>query len=210
MGVPTRRAGPHFGFHQVPGLSNITRIGAAEQVGYAIKDDGTVWAWGNNRYGQLGDGTKTSSTTPVQVMGLSGVKSIGGGLMLSYAVDQNGDLWGWGTQQLPLQDLVPVRIPDTCLGKSVFGGAWMSSFELCAEGSVWQLDSKGRRYLNKVTALTAVTSMTASANGSQALLSDGTVWRAGGVGTNHAAVPGLNGITAIGGGMQYSYAVAAG
>ena len=34
----------------------------------ALKTDGTVWAWGRNNYGQLGDGTTTERLTPVQVM----------------------------------------------------------------------------------------------------------------------------------------------
>jgi hypothetical protein len=211
--IPTGSGvGGTFGVFQVPGLSSIVGIGGAEKVGYAIKDDGTVWAWGDNRFGQLGNGTTTSSTAPVQVIGLSGIKSLGGGSMLSYAVDQNGELWGWGTQNLVPrpQDLVPVRIPGTCVGESIFDGTWMSGFELCADGSVWQLDGSGRRYLSKVTALTGVASMAESAGGVQALKADGTVWRAAGVSNQFAAVPGLTGITAIGGGMQYSYAVAAG
>ena len=34
----------------------------------ALKQDGTVWAWGDNDYGQLGDGTDTDRLTPVQVL----------------------------------------------------------------------------------------------------------------------------------------------
>ena len=45
----------------------------------AVKSDGTVWAWGDNYCGQLGDGTTTQRTTPVQVSGLSGVVAVAGG-----------------------------------------------------------------------------------------------------------------------------------
>jgi len=38
----------------------------------ALKSDGTVWAWGNNQKGELGDGTTTERDTPVQVSGLTG------------------------------------------------------------------------------------------------------------------------------------------
>jgi len=34
---------------------------------YVLKTDGTVWAWGDNAYGQLGNGTTTDSAVPVQV-----------------------------------------------------------------------------------------------------------------------------------------------
>ncbi|MFP2897752.1 MopE-related protein, partial [Corallococcus sp. 4LFB] len=45
----------------------------------ALKQDGTVWAWGANSYGQLGDGTNTQRRTPVQVQGLTGVASVAAG-----------------------------------------------------------------------------------------------------------------------------------
>lgn len=134
---------------------------------------------------------------------------------LAYAVDNNGDLWGWGMQTptgVPLTTILPpARISGTCQGKSVLGGQWMNSFELCADGSVWQLDATRRRYLSKVAPLTGVTSMSEAAGGSatQALQADGTVWRVNSVGA-WAAVPGLTGITAIGSDWQYSYAVATG
>jgi alpha-tubulin suppressor-like RCC1 family protein len=48
-------------------LSNVIAIGTGWDSSYAIKADGTVWAWGSNSYGQLGDGTTTTQYTPVQV-----------------------------------------------------------------------------------------------------------------------------------------------
>ncbi len=54
-------------------LSEIIRIGATIRHTLAIKNDGTVLAWGNNQYGQLGNNTTTDSTTPVQVKGISGI-----------------------------------------------------------------------------------------------------------------------------------------
>jgi len=73
----------------------------------AIRTDGTLWAWGSNSYGQLGDGTTTTRTTPVQVVGLTGVSYItgsrGGCLAdgtlrgcFSLAVKSDGTIWAWG------------------------------------------------------------------------------------------------------------------
>ena len=45
----------------------------------ALKADGTVWAWGDNVRGRLGDGTTTSSSKPVQVSNLDGVQAIAAG-----------------------------------------------------------------------------------------------------------------------------------
>lgn len=56
---------------QVTGLTGITAIAAGAYHSLAVKNDGTVWAWGDNGQGQLGDKTKTDRTTPVQVQGLT-------------------------------------------------------------------------------------------------------------------------------------------
>jgi hypothetical protein len=44
-----------------------------------LKQDGTVWAWGYNGDGELGNGTYSNSNLPVQVSGLTGVTAIAGG-----------------------------------------------------------------------------------------------------------------------------------
>ncbi len=62
----------------------------------AITTDGTVAAWGYNQWGQLGDGTTTNRTTPVQVSGLSGVIAVGGGARHSLALKSDGTVWAWG------------------------------------------------------------------------------------------------------------------
>ena len=45
---------------QVQGLSSVVAIAAGNDHSLALKSDGTVWAWGNNSYGQLGVGSTTS------------------------------------------------------------------------------------------------------------------------------------------------------
>jgi PKD repeat protein len=62
-----------------------------------LKRDGTVWAWGDNYYGQIGDGTTTDRTSPVQVPGLTGVVSIAAGLGNSSATTSDGSVWTWGS-----------------------------------------------------------------------------------------------------------------
>ena len=57
---------------QVTGLSGVTAIAAGAYHALAVKNDGTVWAWGYNGKGQLGDGTTTDRDAPVQVQGLLG------------------------------------------------------------------------------------------------------------------------------------------
>src|SRR5438552_6372022 len=83
-------------------LNSITAIMGGEIHNFALKSDGTVWAWGWNVFGQLGDGTTNwgnstnRATTPVQVFGLSSVKSLGGRGYHSMAMKADGTVWCWG------------------------------------------------------------------------------------------------------------------
>src|SRR5438477_389666 len=62
----------------------------------ALKQDGTVWTWGYNGYGQLGDGTTTQRVIPVQVSSLSGMTGVAAGLYFSLALKSDGTVWAWG------------------------------------------------------------------------------------------------------------------
>jgi alpha-tubulin suppressor-like RCC1 family protein len=68
-------------------LSGVQAIAAGSSHSLALKDDGTVWAWGLNIVGLLGNGTTTHhSSTPVQVSEVGEVKAIAAGLAHSLAV----------------------------------------------------------------------------------------------------------------------------
>jgi alpha-tubulin suppressor-like RCC1 family protein len=72
--------------------------GARNGQTVAILGDGSVWSWGNNDRGQLGNGTRTNSYTPVRVSVPSGVTfvKVNSGGYSSYAIDSSGRLWAWG------------------------------------------------------------------------------------------------------------------
>jgi alpha-tubulin suppressor-like RCC1 family protein len=61
-----------------------------------LKSDGTVWAVGYNAFGQLGDGTTTNCSTPVQVSGLTDVIAVAAGAYHSMAITSTGALYVWG------------------------------------------------------------------------------------------------------------------
>lgn len=69
-------------------------VSIGSQHSVALKADGTLWAWGWNGMGQLGDGTTTNRSKPVKVM--SDVKAADAGDYFTAAVKKDGTLWVWG------------------------------------------------------------------------------------------------------------------
>jgi alpha-tubulin suppressor-like RCC1 family protein len=72
--------------------------GATNGQTVAILANGSVWAWGNNKKGQLGDGSAVSSDVPVRVDVPAGVTfvTVNSGGYSCYAIDRSGRLWAWG------------------------------------------------------------------------------------------------------------------
>ena len=96
--VPTRVVGLNgAGF-----LTGVVAIAAGYGHTVALKGDGTVWAWGRNDTGQVGNGTRTQQNTPVQVKGqdgtgyLTNVTAIAAGWYHTLALKPDGTAWGWG------------------------------------------------------------------------------------------------------------------
>lgn len=130
---------------QVPGLSNIQAIASGSGHDHALKDDGTVWSWGENSYGELGDGTLTSSSIPVQVQGLSNVVAIATGFSTGHtlALKDDGTVWAWGNNSsgqlgdgTTTKSSVPVQVKNLSHVKAITTGMSFS-LALKDDGTVW-------------------------------------------------------------------------
>jgi len=94
-------------------LTDVCMIRVGNYHNVALKTDGTVWAWGYNNHGQLGDGTTVSSSTPVQVLDcdrlhfsrvrgaddvvfLSDITAIAAGSYHTIALKSDSTVWTWG------------------------------------------------------------------------------------------------------------------
>jgi alpha-tubulin suppressor-like RCC1 family protein len=118
----------------------------------AIKTDGTLWTWGSNGSGQLGIGTTTNVSSPVQVGTLTNWQSIsiggtaaGGGCMA--AIKTDGTLWTWGynaTGQLGLGTATnassPVQVGSLTTWKQVTMSGneqALSTYAIKTDGTLW-------------------------------------------------------------------------
>ena len=89
--------GAHPYLNAVPDLDGVTLDAAAEGASTcAVKTDGTVWCWGDNSYGQLGDGASLDSSVPQAVSGLADIVQIAMGERHVCALEADGTLWCWG------------------------------------------------------------------------------------------------------------------
>ena len=143
----------------VAGLTDVVRIAAGTDHTLALRTDGTVMAWGNNSFAQLGRDHFGPGTTPQQVLApggvgfLSGVVELFAGRFHSFAVIQAGGLLGWGvnnTGQLGLNDTLVRKLPTVVAGlppiSSVSGGLNHTS-AVDSLGQVWSWGDNGEGQL---------------------------------------------------------------
>jgi hypothetical protein len=106
-------------------------LGFSEAI--AIKTDGTIWTWGDNNQGQLGDGTILKRCSPGTIFGGStDWSNIGINLSTTFGIKTNGTLWSWGSGGY-LGNGVPGFI-DRCSPGTVAGNSinWVC---VCGKGS---------------------------------------------------------------------------
>jgi alpha-tubulin suppressor-like RCC1 family protein len=221
---------------QVSGLTNVTAIAADEgDSALALLADGTVWAWGYNYFGQLGNGTTTNSLVPVQVPGLVGVKAIAIAVSHGLALRTDGTVWAWGDNAMgelgdgaTTNSLVPVQANIT--GVTGIATTDGSSVAVRSDQTVWSWGWNDYGQLGNGTTtgslvpvqavgLTGITAVDGGQVQEMALQSDGTVWAWGynqvgqlGDGSmTDSSVPvqvtGLTGVTVLATGSRHSLAL---
>ncbi len=170
----------------VHGLSEVVAVSGGSDNGYALKADGTVWAWGINPGNELGNGWSgydAKSVVPVPVTGLDDVVAIDGAL----ALKGDGTVWAWG--MVPGAGYnVPAQVPDLTDVTAIATGLGVA-FALKSDGTVWAWGHNGFGALGNgapedtwaaepvpVSGLTGVQAIASGIYGGFALKSDGTVW----------------------------------
>lgn len=125
-----------------------TEVPPAISSGYwhtvALRSDGTVWTWGGNFSGQLGDGTMTLRTVPTPVSGLTGVSAISAGWQHTVALRSDGTVLAWGDNHwgqlgddTTTAHLSPVRVSGLTGVTAISAGGWHFTVALRHDGTVW-------------------------------------------------------------------------
>ncbi|MFI5218321.1 MAG: T9SS type A sorting domain-containing protein [Bacteroidia bacterium] len=136
-------------------LADIISIAVGDWSSLALKSDSTLWAWGYNGGGRLGDNTTINRYTPVQVMGpggagfLTGITVIAAGESHFIALRYDGSVWAWG------------RNADAQVGDSTNTDRWTPE----------QVHGPGN-----VGFLANIVAISGGARHSVALKNDGTLW----------------------------------
>ncbi|HET7294697.1 MAG TPA: chitobiase/beta-hexosaminidase C-terminal domain-containing protein [Vicinamibacteria bacterium] len=232
-------------------LTSVVAVAAGSGHSVAVKSDGSVWAWGSNGNGRLGDGTTTNRLTPVQVVGVGGtgtlanIVAVAAGDNFSLALRSDGTVFAWGYNangQLgdttTTQRTTPVVVAGltgvTAIAAAQYGGFGMA---LKSDGSVWSWGLNGNGQLGDGTTtqrtspvqvkgpggtgyLQSMSALAAGMTHGLAVMSDGTTWSWGantygklgdGTTTDRSTpvqVSGLSGITRVSGGLGHSLALA--
>lgn len=123
-------------------ITNASAVAAGENHSLVLKTDGTVWAWGRNSSGQLGDGTTFDRANPVRVQGLTQVIAVAAGQYHSLAVKSDGTVWAWGDNfygklgdGTQTKRTSPVRVQGFPTGVAVAGIAAGADHSLAVQGT---------------------------------------------------------------------------
>jgi alpha-tubulin suppressor-like RCC1 family protein len=136
-------------------FTNVKEVAAGDNHNIVLKNDGTVWAWGNNQYGQLGDGTSTTKKFPVQVKSdsssyLTGVSAVAGGTSHTIVLREDGTVNVWGYNyygQIGDGTTANKSYPTQALylgeGLNLFGAVSVSSIAVTGSGGATTITTNG-------------------------------------------------------------------
>lgn len=126
-------------------LSNWKSVSSGYTFTTALKEDGTLWAWGSNGSGQLGNGTTQSSNVPVQIGTDNDWVFHTSGAFHSFGIKRNGTLWTWGKgsdyrlgtgDDVNVLSPVQITLPFPQTWKHVAAGQG-HSLAVAGDGTLW-------------------------------------------------------------------------
>jgi len=122
-------------------------IGMGTDFTHGVRLNNTLWGWGRNDFGQLGDSSDTYRSSPVQVGALTNWETVTGGDQHAFAIKTDGTMWGWGhnnngavgdpTQNLGGNVRSPVQIGTLTTWSHVSAGGDDNGSAIASDGTLW-------------------------------------------------------------------------
>lgn len=168
-------------------------IAAGRQFAAGIQSNGTLWAWGYNASGQLGQSNTTDRSSPIQIGTNSYWSQVSCGYASTFALQNNGTLWAWGNSangQLGLNTTTiqpsPIQVGTNSNWAQISAGAF-TCMAIQSNGTLWMWGNNNRGQLGQsnttlrsspvqVGLLSVWTKIAAGQTSSAAIQSDGTLW----------------------------------
>ena len=182
---------------QIPGTTwsqDPEAIDMTNRYSVAIKTDGTLWSWGYNGYGELGQNNRTQYWSPVQVGSDATWSKVTAGYWNPFAIKTDGTMWAWGHTHygtLGTNDNVQ-RSSPTQIGSSTdwakVNSAYLHTLALKTNGELWMWgnNNQGQNGLNEpdvwrsapiqIGTATDWEEISTGHRGSSARKTDGTLW----------------------------------
>ena len=196
------------GLTATPPLTNVVKLGGRPYFTLAEKADGTIWAWGMNQYGQMGDNTVNTPLSipqvavPVMVSNsapggqINGALQITCGYQFGAALATNGTVWTWGSgshgelgQGAVNPSYISAQVPGLTNITAISAG-WFHILALKSDGTVWAWGENAHGEVGdgtvvnrsspvQVLNVSNILAVSGGDNHSSALAADGTIWKWG-------------------------------
>lgn len=149
---------------QVGALTDWISVGTGRKHGLAVRSSGSIWSWGANGAGQLGQNDRVYRSSPTQIGVLTNWLSVACGNYHSLAIKTDGTLWAWGRNSdgmLGVNDIVyrssPVQV-GSLTNWLVVSGSQSNSYAIKTDGTLWSWGANSAGRLGQNTGTTAARS----------------------------------------------------
>ncbi len=180
-------------------VTNLTKAQCFKQISTAwhntsaIKTDGTLWAWGWNDFGQLGNGTTTATLAPIKIGNANNWLKISNGSAHTLALKTDGTLWSWGLNDegqlgdgTTVNKTSPIQIGNATDWVNIDAGM-IHSFAIKSNGTLWAWGNNfsgqlgdgteiGKLVPTQIGTANNWAKITANGDHTVAIKTDGTLW----------------------------------
>jgi len=125
-------------------FTDVVSVGSTMSQSYAVTKDGSLWAWGDNRYGELGNGTEGIHAWSPRKALLNDVKEVSGGSYFAVALKRDGTVWTWGMNDAGRLGIGRSSEPVVSVPRSIaldgvvsVSAAGSGGFAIREDGTVW-------------------------------------------------------------------------